>query len=694
MPEALAAVLEPERTTVAASARPAQRLPLLFQPLRLQQLELPNRVLMSSMHLNLDDCEDAYGRMAAFYTLRAAGEVGLIITAGCAPNVAGRATPNGFSLDSDSLLSEHRRITDAVHAVGGRIALQILHFGREAFHGGLVSASSARLVSNLFTPRALLDAEIEATIGDFADCAQRAVSAGYDAIEVVFSQGFLIHQFLVPACNQRDDQWGGSFDHRSRLAVRVAEAVRARVGPIFPLIFRVPCLDLLQGGLSTEESRQLIRNLTPYGIDLLNVSIGWHESDTPTIAMSVPRAAFAGVAAGLRKEFPQLKVAVSNRINDPCTAEQLLQDGVADVIAMARPFLADPQWVTKARQGKLDAINTCIACNQSCLDYVFTGEPVGCSVNPDCNLPGEGQYPVLKHSWRVAVVGGGIAGMGAALFLARRGARVVLFETAMALGGQLQLAARVPGKQEFAETVRYYAHAMREAGVEVRLGLAFMPQADDGWDHVVLAQGSQPRALAAVPGIDADHVLDYLDVLQRDLPVKFPVVIIGGGGVACDVAKYLLDRRPQLHAAGQAYLQEHGCIVPPPNAQEQAGSITLLQRSSRKFAHRLGRTTRWIVMQSLQGMGVAFRNQIELRAIEPGQVRVLDRRTGQEQTIAAQTVVLAAGQEPVAAPVAELARLGIPFTHLGAARPMDAGSDNVNLTSALQGAYRLAMSFS
>lgn len=672
-------------------ARSRQRLPLLFQPLRLRQLELPNRVVMSSMHLNIDECDDAYGRMASFYALRAAGEVGLIVTAGCSPNAAGRATPTGFSLDSDDLVPQHRRVTDAVHTAGGRIALQILHFGREAFHGGMVSASAERLVSSMFIPRALTEADIEATITDFADCAHRAVLAGYDAIEIVFSQGFLIHQFLVPACNKRDDQWGGGFDNRSRFAVRVADAVRARVGSSFPLLFRVPCLDLLDDGLSADESRKLIRKLMPYGIDLLNVSIGWHESNTPTIAMSVPRAAFAAVAADLRKTFPDLKVAVSNRINDPRTAERLLQDGVADVIAMARPFLADPRWVSKARQGAFDAINTCIACNQSCLDYVFTGEPVGCSVNPDCGLPGEGLYPALQKTLRIAVVGGGIAGMGAAVFLARRGAQVVLFEADMALGGQLRWAARVPGKQEFAETIRYYTHALHQAGVEVRLGQSFQPGDDERWDHVVLAQGSEPRPVAAVPGIDADHVLDYLDVLQHDVPVRFPVVIVGGGGVACDVAKFLLDRQPRLHAEGVAYLDEHGQAVAPPAPRDL--SITLLQRSSRKFAHRLGRTTRWIVMQTLQDLGVVFRNRIDLRAIEPGRVRVFDHRSGQEETIAARTVILAAGQSPATAPLAELVRLGLPFTHLGAARAANASGETTNLTSALQGAYRLAMSF-
>lgn len=626
----------------------------LFSPIKLNRLTIPNRILMSSMHLNFDDMPDQYERMAEFYALRARKEVGLIVTAGCGPNVEGMASANGFGLDCDDRIDKHRKITAAVHHEGGRIALQILHFGREAFHGRIVSSSPERLPSNMFTPRALSESEIAAAIVAFADCADRAVKADYDAIELIFSQGFLVHQFLAPACNKRTDRWGGSFDNRARLAMEIAAAVRARVGADYPLIFRIPCMDLLDGGLTPEESLALIEKLMPFGIDLLNVSIGWHESSTPTIAMTVPRAAFASAARYVRNRFPSLKIATSNRINDPRIGEQLLIDGYADVIAMGRPFLADPELVTKAKVNAFDEINTCIACNQSCLDYVFTGQPVGCSVNPDCGLPGEGQYPPLAHPLNVAVAGGGVAGMGAALFLARRGARVVLFEASDALGGQLKMAARIPEKGEFAETVCFYSGAVRRAGVEIRLGESFNETSLESvaWDHVVLAHGSVPRRLDRIPGLNLPHVVDYTDVLERGYPVAFPVVIIGGGGVACDVAKYLDKQHSLLRENGHRYLKAQTeafdidrYLDADTRVNEFAGlAITLLQRSSRKIGYRVGRTTRWILMQAIEKAGVAMRNQVDVLEVKPDAVIIYDRARKSNVELPARTVIVAAGQ--------------------------------------------------
>lgn len=667
----------------------------LFSPLRINRLELPNRVLMSSLHLNLDDEPDQYRRAAGFYALRAQGGVGLIVTAGAGPNAAGKTSPSGFGLDRNDLIPPHRDIVSAVHRAGGRIALQILHFGREAFHGRIVSASPVRLRSSPFTPRALDEQEIERTVADFADCAGRALEAGYDAIELIFSQGFLVHQFLAPACNRRTDRWGGSFENRSRLAREIAARVRARVGADFPLIFRIPCMDLLDGGLTPAESVALIEQLRPFGIDLLNVSIGWHESSVPTIAMTVPRAAFASAAAFMRRRFPEIPVAVSNRINDPRVGEQLLRDGVADVIAMGRPFLADPHLLTKARGNRFEQINTCIGCNQNCLDYVFTGRAVGCSVNPDCGLPQEGEYPPLAGRGRIAVAGGGIAGMGAALFLARRGAQVTLFEPRAELGGQLRLAARIPGKAEFAETIRYFRQAILDAAVEVRLGRPFDAAAvqREPWDHAVIAVGGHPRRPAGVPGLDLPHVVDYLDVLEGGCPVNERVVVIGGGGVACDLAKFLAHRARRVRSEAHGFLAPHaerfGVGEYLAADSPRSPSITLLGRSTRKIAYRLGRTTRWIATQELERYGVVARTGVDVLEILPDAVRIRDRRTGAHESLPAGSVILATGQEPGTYPARALAEKGIPFSVIGAAA--DDGGLPGNLSNALKGAYDTAM---
>ncbi|MBX9268316.1 FAD-dependent oxidoreductase [Chromobacterium violaceum] len=666
----------------------------LFSPIRLNRLRLPNRLLMSSMHLNLDECDDAWRRMAAFYALRAREGVGLIVSAGCAPDEAGKTTQGGFALCRDDEIAGHRLITGAVHEAGGRIALQILHFGREAFHGGMVSSSAERLPSSVFTPKPLSEAEIQATIAAHADCAARAVAAGYDAIELLFGQGFLVHQFLAPACNKRTDRWGGGFDNRARLAVEIAAAVRRRVGADFPLIFRLPCMDLLPDGLGAEESMALIGKLLPYGIDLLNVSIGWHESEVPTIAAAVPRAAFADAARLARRRYPQLKLAVSNRVNDPRDGEALLLDGCADVIAMARPFLADPALASKAESNRFDEINACIACNQRCLDHVLIGQPVGCSVNPDCGLPDEGRYPPLPRAMEVAVAGGGISGMGAALFLARRGARVTLFEAGDELGGQLRLAARIPQKEEFAATIRHYRGELLRAGVAVRLGCRFDERALDGarWDHVVLAQGAAPRRPEGVPGLELPHVRDYAEVLEQGCPVAFPVVVIGGGGIACDLAKYLAAKRGKLTRDARAYLARHlpaEALAPylDGGADDEAPAITLLQRSGRKFAHRVGRTTRWILMDALRRDGVRLLGRVEVVEIT-GDAVIVRERGGAARSLPARSVVIAAGQTPRPGPEETLRRAGIPCTVLGAA---DGGVLGVNLAAALQAAYRFAM---
>lgn len=681
----------------APAAAQAPLLSKLFSPIDVNGLRLENRTMMSSIHLNLEEFDDQFERMARFYALRAEEGVGIIVTSGCSPDGPGQFALHGFSLKADDEIAPHRLITQAVHAKGGRIALQIIHFGREAVHGNLVSSSPLKLASSIFKPREMSHEEILALVDDYADCAARAIAAGYDAIELIFSQGFLVHQFLASGTNLRTDSWGGDFANRSRLAVLIAQRVRERVGPDYPVIYRIPCMDLFEGGMTADEALELIGLLKPYGIDLLSVSIGWHDSHTPTIAMVAPRAAFASATRLVRKRYPDLKLCVSNRINDPRVAENLLIDGEADMVAMARPFLADAALVSKARRNAFDEINPCIACNQNCLDYVFAGQPVGCSVNPEAVLPGEGHYPPLAQPLHVAVVGGGIAGMGAALFLARRGARVDLFEESHALGGQLKLAMQVPDKSEFHGTVRYYTQALYEAGVQVHLGTRFGAErlADGRYQHVVLASGCLPRKPDAIPGADAPHVLQYTDVLEKGCPVAYPVAIIGGGGVACDVAKFLVKRRTEQRDAAHAYLRAYnsdGSLAQYLDADTTpAAEVTMLQRSSRKFAMRLGRTTRWIQMGQMERLNIGMRNKLELLSIEPDGVRILDKRTKQEELVPARTVVLAAGHVPRTELVDALAAAGVPYSVIGAADTEGDASRATNLSSAMGQAYQLAM---
>lgn len=643
----------------------------IFSLIRINQLELPNRVLMSSMHLNHEG-ERQFERMAHFYALRSRNGPGLIVTAGCSPDRAGCARPGGFSLDDDDLIASHRLITDAVHEAGhSRIALQLLHFGREAFHGQLVAPSPLRLDGNIYTPAELGEEQIRQTIASYASAACRAVAAGYDAIEIVFSQGFLIHQFLSPHSNRRQDGWGGDEAGRRRFAREIALAVRAAVGPEFALIFRVPCLDLLVKGSSFADALTLIDTLQDAQIDLLNVSIGWHESAVPTLATIVPQAGFASVAARIKQHFPALAVCVSNRINDLRHGEELLIGGHADMIAMGRPFLADRDIVHKSSQARFDQINPCIACNQNCLDHVFLGEEVGCSVDPEAGRIDEGEAlsPLPGHP-AIAVVGGGLAGMSAALTLARRGARVILYESTRRLGGQMLLAARIPGKAEFMATVRYYEQHLYALGVDIRLGQPFDEKAAaaEDWTHVVLANGTRPNPPPTMAYADL-RVYSYQDVLSDDLPVAFPVVIVGGGGVACDVAKFILQRRTRVQEA-DAYLQKFAVesLVGPLGAvEEPEKQLTIVQRSSRKIAYRMGRTTRWITLNELNKQGVGFIRGGQLDACTADGVRI-ELLNGETRMLPARTLVFAIGQQELTAALQQMLKAAVlPYTVIGAA---------------------------
>ena len=672
----------------------------VFSPFRLNRLELANRVLMSSMHLNFEG-DSQYERLAHFYALRAQGGPGLIVTAGCSPHPAGRAALDGFALDGDDLIDQHRVITSAVHAAGdSKIALQLLHFGREAFHGRLVAPSPLRLSGSLFTPRELNCDEVADTIASYASAARRAVEAGYDAIELVFSQGFLIHQFLSPHTNRRTDAWGGDTRGRTTFAVQVAAAVRGAVGMEFPIVFRIPCLDLLPNGLTFEDSMALVQALSPYGIDLLNVSIGWHESEVPTLANVVPRAGFAAAAWRVKQRFPQLHTCVSNRINDLRHAEELLQEGYASMVAMGRPFLADRSIVAKSREHRFDEINECIGCNQDCLDHVFLGQEVGCSVNPECG-PHDGQSPPrLPAGTRIAVVGGGLAGMSAAYHLRCRGAEVTLYERSTALGGQMKLACRIPGKSEFAATVRTLELRLRDAGVQVELRRSFTAaeMAAQAWSHIVVATGTAPNysaldpAAAGLPGLEASPavaVLGWHDLLAQDLPAADPVVIWGGGGVACDIAKFLLERAWRMTVSDDYLNARHveqlvGPLAPLP-VQDRA--ITIAQRSSKKIGYKLGRTTRWITINDLEARGVRMLRSATLDGVCPDGVLLTVQ--GAQQLVPARTLIMANGQHTQHAGLCHaLQQAGLPYTVIGAAAAEGAQPASISLS--IHSGYRFA----
>lgn len=683
----------------AESAVPAENvLRRCFSPIVLNGLELPNRILMSSMHMNFEG-HDQYERFAHFYRLRAAQGPALIVTAGCSPDLAGQVVKDGFRLDSDELIGEHRKIVDAVHAVGGsKIVLQLLHFGREAFHGQLVAPSPLRLEGNFFTPHELSHEQIVATIDAYGSAAARAVAAGYDAIELLFSQGFLIHQFLSAHTNHRTDSWGGDFEQRLRFARAVAAAVRNAVGSGYPVIFRIPCLDLVDGGLSFAESLRLIEVLQDARIDLLNISIGWHESNVPTIANVVPQAGFAAAAARVKAAFPHLTTCVSNRINDLRHAEELLIEGVADMVAMARPFLADREIVAKSAGHRFDEINYCIACNQDCLDQVFLGKVVGCAVNPECSSEREGEAPPpLAGQPAIAVVGGGLAGMAAAFMLARRGARVTLFESKERLGGQLLLAARVPGKSEFLRTVQYYETQLRLQGVDIRLGARFDAEkmAAGAWRHVVVATGTEPKAWLPPAGT-LPRIVGYRELLRDDLPVEFPVVVIGGGGVACDMAKLLLSRQSRLRAS-EGYLAYHGAesLVGPLGPAPEAGgdrSVTLLQRSSKKFAYKIGHTVRWIVVDELKRRGVRLLRGVSIKSCGDDAV-VVATMDGKEIQVSARTIVVAVGQHAhTATLVAALTKAAITHSVVGAASVGEGvGRTAASISSSIRSGYEAAL---
>ncbi|HEN3608299.1 TPA: NADPH-dependent 2,4-dienoyl-CoA reductase [Yersinia enterocolitica] len=626
--------------------------PHLLAPLDLGFTTLKNRVLMGSMHTGLEELPDGPQRLAAFYAERAAGGVGLIVTGGIAPNKKGVVYQGASVLNDATQVPHHQIVTDAVHRAGGKIALQILHAGRYSYQKQPVAPSALQAPINPFAPQELSHDEVLQTIADFAHCALLARQAGYDGVEVMGSEGYLINQFLTARTNQRNDEWGGDFTRRMRFAVEIVRAVRAAAGPDFILIYRLSMLDLVEDGSSWDEIELLARAVEQAGATLINTGIGWHEARIPTIATMVPRAGFSWVTRKLMGKV-NIPLITTNRINDPSVAEQVLTAGCADMVSMARPFLADAAFVQKAAQDRADEINTCIGCNQACLDQIFDGKLTSCLVNPRACR--ETEMPVLptEAPKRLAVVGSGPAGLAFAITAASRGHQVTLFDAATDIGGQFNIAKQIPGKEEFYETLRYFRRQLVLHGVIQQLNTPVQPKQLADFDEVILACGIQPR-LPAIKGIEHPKVLTYLDVLRDKKPVGERVAIIGAGGIGFDTAEYLsqsgdpssLDSRAFSHEWGiDRDLAHRGGLSPEGGkVHPSPRQIFLLQRKTSKVGEGLGKTTGWIHRTSLAMRGVKMLNSVSYESIDDEGLHII--RAEQASCLPVDTIIICAGQEP------------------------------------------------
>jgi 2,4-dienoyl-CoA reductase (NADPH2) len=625
--------------------------PELMKPLDLGFTMLKNRVLMGSMHVGLEEVENGFERMAAFYAERARGEVGLIVTGGISPNERGRPMPWGAKLTTEEEADHHRLVTAAVHAEGGKIALQILHFGRYAYHPDLVAPSAIQAPITPFAPHALTGEEVEQTIADFVNCAALAQSAGYDGVEVMGSEGYLINEFIAARTNQRDDEWGGAYENRIRLPIEIVRRTREKVGPNFIIIYRLSMLDLVEGGSTAEEVVQLAKAIEAAGATILNTGIGWHEARIPTIATSVPRAAFAWVTKRLKGEV-SIPLVATNRINTPEVAERLLADGYCDMVSMARPLLADAFFVAKARENRADEINTCIGCNQACLDHTFAGKITSCLVNPRACHETELVIAPTETPRKIAVVGAGPAGLSFAVTAAERGHDVTLIEAASEVGGQFNIAKKIPGKEEFGETLRYFRKQLKLTRVKVRLNTRAETEtlADEGFDDIVLATGVTPRT-PDIDGIDHPKTLSYLDVLRDEVPVGKTVAVIGAGGIGHDVSEYLvesheapsIDRFFRTWGVDPDYRTAGGRTAPQVEPAER--QVFLMQRSTGKVGERLGRTTGWIHRAALKMHGVVTASGVAYRRIDDDGLHVVI--DGADKILPVDHVVICAGQEPL-----------------------------------------------
>ncbi|MBK8790256.1 MAG: NADPH-dependent 2,4-dienoyl-CoA reductase [Holophagaceae bacterium] len=646
--------------------------PHLLAPLDLGFTTLRNRVLMGSMHTNLEEAKGGFTKLAAFYAERAQGGVGLIVTGGIAPNLRGRLTPFGSQLSWPWQVRKHRKVTEAVHAAGGKIALQILHGGRYSYHPLSVAPSAVKSPITPFKPRELSARAVRATIRDYARCAALAQRAGYDGVEIMGSEGYLINQFIAARTNRRTDAWGGSYENRMRFPVEIVKAVREAVGGDFIIIFRLSMLDLVPDGSTWGEVVQLARALEAAGATLLNTGIGWHEARVPTIGAMVPRGAYAWVTKKLKAEVG-IPLITTNRINTPEVAEEILVGGCADMVSMARPLLADPEFVKKAAEGRALDINTCIACNQACLDHVFQQKRATCLVNPRACFETELVFEPVIAPKRLAVVGGGAAGLSFACHAAERGHVVSLFEATTELGGQLNLAKRVPGKEEFFETLRYFGRRLATAGVTLRLGERATPEALAPFDEVILATGVQSRT-PDIPGVDHPKVISYPDLLSGRKVAGRTVAIIGAGGIGFDVAEFLVhaEHAPQvdryLREWGVDAAQAHrGGLLPALQGSEPARKVHLLQRRTDRMGADLGKTTGWIHRATLKAMKVKMQGGIHYERIDDEGLWIRDGKDAGAKCLAVDSIVLCAGQVSERSLVAPLQAAGKPIHLIGGA---------------------------
>ena len=610
------------------------RYPHLLTPLDLGFTTLPNRVLMGSMHVGLEEAERGFERMAEFYAARARGGVGLIVTGGIAPNDEGRPYEGGAKLTTDAEAEQHRTVTEAVHREGGRIAMQILHFGRYAYHHDLVAPSPLQAPISPFPPRELTDADVERTIDDYARAARLARQAGYDGVEIMGSEGYLINEFIAARTNHRTDRWGGSYENRMRFPVEIVRRV----------------LDLVPGGSTLDEVITLAKAVEAAGATIINTGIGWHEARIPTIATSVPRGAYTWVTKRLMGEV-SVPLVTTNRINTPELAEELLADGYANMVSMARPMLADPDFVNKAAEGRPEAINTCIGCNQACLDHTFNLQITSCRVNPRACHETELVLSPTRLRKRVAVVGAGPAGLACAVSAAERGHEVTLLDAASEIGGQLNVARKVPGKQEFDETIRYFRHQLDAHGVDVRLNTPVASGDLAGYDEVVVATGVTPRT-PDIPGLDHPSVVGYLDVLRDSAPVGDRVAILGAGGIGFDVAEFLTDGGDKAHEDPATYFRQWGVDMDytapgglgAPERPAPPRTVHLLQRKTSKVGAGLGRTTGWIHRTELKHRGVTMVPGVRYDRVDDAGLHIT---VGEESTVLeVDTIVLCTGQEP------------------------------------------------
>lgn len=627
--------------------------PNLLSPIKVGSINLPNRLVMGSMHLGLEEQPDGFERMAEFYAERARGGVSLIVTGGISPNLEGRSVENGACLLNDEGVAQHRQLAEAVHAEGGRVIMQILHTGRYAKHADLVAPSAIPAPINSRTPRELTPTEVSRTIDDFGRCASLAQTAGYDGIEIMGGEGYLINEFTAPETNCRQDEWGGDFAARMRFPVEIVRRTREAVGPDFLISFRLSILDLVPAGSSLSETIALAEELEAAGVDLLNTSVGWHEARVPTIATTVPRAAFAGAVRRVR-EHVSIPIVASNRINSPEIAEDILTTSSADMVAVARPLLADAAFLSKAAGGRTHAINTCIGCNQACIDHAITARVTSCLVNPRAAHETRLPMPRTRRALRIGVVGAGPAGLAFSVAAAERGHQVTLMEAASGIGGQFDVARRIPGKEEFGETLRYFDQQLRSSGVELRLGhrASAADLEEPNFDHVVLATGVKPRRLDDLSGIDHPSVLGYLDVLRGATPVGERVAVIGSGGIGFDVAEFLTNPHGNTGHSLSTFFSEwgvdpsfesNGGLVTPDRVASKR-HVTLLQRKTSKVGAGLGVTTGWIHRRTLAARGVEMLAGVEYRRVDDAGLHVTVG--GESKVLDVDNVVICAGQEP------------------------------------------------